>query len=85
MIKAIIKINDLNYCGESQETYPCDYAGNGWHTSNHNELNKLKMGNESAKEIFGFRCIRSEIDKIFRRGEFGFINIKKIEIIISEE
>lgn len=75
-----IYINGAGYGGEDPEkTYPCDYGGSGFHTSNHSRKNVLIFGNE-AKVIEGNICLRSHLDKILDRMREGRIIVNQIII-----
>jgi hypothetical protein len=78
-MKYTIMVDGKNYSGESSDTIPADFSGNGWHTANHNELNILVFGKD-AKIITGNRGLRSEFDKIMRRIEMGKLSADEITI-----
>lgn len=80
-----IYVDGLGYQGEDPEnTYPCNYGGEGWHVSNHHEKNILLFG-ETPKEICGDINLKSHVDRILSVMRSGLINPKQIVINCQAE
>ncbi len=65
----VIFIDKKPYLGELDETEKSNYGGEGWNVQNKIERNKLGVGVEgqSPKIIYGWRCLKSEIERIVTR------------------
>jgi len=79
-----ILVNGKTYSGESVDTYPSNYGGDGWHVNNNRCATVLLFGGDPYK-IEGFINLKSHLDRILKRSRDGYLDIEKIEINIAPD
>lgn len=86
MISCLIQVNGRYYAGESDEAYPANVGGKGWHVANHGSLNRLNFVDDSgsALRVIGKRNLSSHLDRILRRVGDGKIDAREIVIQIEK-
>jgi hypothetical protein len=83
LIKTVIKVNGAYYAGEDDNEYTSSFTGVGWTDYKGNRLHGLKFvaNKDSARVIEGYRCLKSDLDRILLRLKDGVIEFHSIEII----
>jgi hypothetical protein len=84
-----IWVNGLPYMGEdADKTYSSGeaWSNQSFHTQR-TEVNVLTFGLacEKPKCVIGDRSLKSDLDRIIRRSQDGYLNIAEIRIVANEE
>mgnify|MGYP001585014379 CR=1 FL=1 len=84
MIHTRIFVDNLAYKGvDTESLYSGNMGGDGWHSGNNHEIEKIIIEAGEAKQIIGIRNLKSEIERIARRLEHGRIKPGKITILFD--
>lgn len=77
-----ISVNGRPYMGESDETVDASSRWTGWTGKSPAKRSRIKLGeflSGPGKEIYGRRCLRSELERILAEADAG-LQIEKLEI-----